>query len=94
MFIRARTQTTIHNLAIEVYMRYGSLNVAIPDSNSCELIPSCFKLVISLVDLVDIVVITSVTPLFSFDDLAYRGIISLFECKLSIEFVLDEHCPI
>jgi hypothetical protein len=75
-------------------VRYGSLNVAVPDSDSCELIPSCFKLVISFVDLVNIVVITSVTPLFSFNNLAYRGIIGLFECKLSIKFVLDEHCPI
>jgi hypothetical protein len=34
MFIRARTQTAIHDFAIESYMRYGCLNIGVPDCDS------------------------------------------------------------
>lgn len=94
MLIRARTQTAIHDFAIESYMRYSCLNIGVPDSDSGKLIPSCFKLVISFVYLVDIIVIAGVAPLFSFNNLPNRSIVSLFKSQLGIEFILDEHCPI
>lgn len=94
VFIRARTQTAIHDFAIESYMRYSCLNIGVPDSDSGKLIPSCFKLVISFVYLVDIIVIAGVAPLFSFNNLPNRSIVSLFKSQLGIEFILDEHCPI
>ena len=75
-------------------MRYSCLNVSVPDSDSSKLIPSCLKLVISFENLVNVVVIPSIAPLFSFNNLTNRGIVGLFKSQLSIEFVLDENCPI
>lgn len=68
--MRARTQTTVHYFAIESYMRYSCLNIGVPDSDTGELIPSCFKLVISFINFVDIIVIAGVAPLFSFYNLS------------------------
>ena len=75
-------------------MRYSCLNVSVPDSDSSKLIPSCLKLVISFENLVSVVVIPGIAPLFSFNNLTNRGIVGLFKSQLSIEFVLDENCPI
>lgn len=75
-------------------MRYSCLNVSVPDSDSSKLIPSCLKLVISFENLVNVVVIPGIAPLFSFNNLTNRGIVGLFKSQLSIEFVLDENCPI
>ena len=75
-------------------MRYSCLNVSVPDSDSSKLIPSCLKLVISFENLVNVVVSPGIAPLFSFNNLTNRGIVGLFKSQLSIEFVLDENCPI
>jgi hypothetical protein len=94
MFMWARTQTTVHDFAIESYMRYSCLNIGVPDSDTGELIPSCFKLVISFINFVDIILIAGVAPLFSFYNLSNWSIVSLFKSQLGIEFILYEHCPI
>jgi hypothetical protein len=60
-------------------MRYSCLNVSVPDSDSSKLIPSCLKLVISFENLVNVVVIPGIAPLFSFNNLTNRGIVGLFK---------------
>lgn len=70
ILIGTGSQTAIHDLAVQCQIRNCCLYISISNSNTSELIPCSFKFFKTFVDLVDIVLVTSIALLLSFDDIS------------------------